>query len=98
MSLGVQGESTRTLAQAGKDGLAFSLFWMHTKGVGAMGEVHSHQFRPVAQVWLKGEENELSCECGEKLWVIFESPTSPERGRRARFRERLDRFARVHTA
>ena len=60
-----------------------------------MGEVHSHQFRPVGQIWLRGEENELCCECGEKLWVIFDDSHSPQRGLRGRFRERLDRFARI---
>jgi hypothetical protein len=66
-----------------------------------MGEVHSHQFRPVGQIWLRGEENELCCECGEKLWVIFEDPQAtrtPRRGLRGRFQERFDRFSRVDTA
>jgi len=62
-----------------------------------MGEVHSHQFRPVGQIWLRGEENELCCECGEKLWVIFDDPQSPQRGLRGRFREQLDRFTRLRT-
>lgn len=63
-----------------------------------MGEVHSHQFRPVGQTWLRGEENELCCECGEKLWVIIEDPQSTQIGSRGRFRERLDRLARVRSA
>ena len=66
-----------------------------------MGEGHSHQFRPVGQIWLRGEENELCCECGEKLWVIFEdshSSSSARRGLRSRFHERFDRFSRVGTA
>jgi hypothetical protein len=62
-----------------------------------MGEVHSHEFRPVGQIWLRGEENELCCERGEKLWVIFDDAQSPQRGLRGRFRERLDRFTRLRT-
>jgi len=45
-----------------------------------MGEVHSHQFRPVGQMRLAGEENELCCECGERLWIIFEDSRTPQRG------------------
>jgi len=78
-----------------------SLSWVHAEGAGAMGEVHSHQFRPVGQTWLWGEENELCCECGERLWVVFEesrSPRAPRRGLRGRFHERFDRISRVDTA
>lgn len=63
-----------------------------------MGEVHSHQFRPVKETWPVGEENEMFCECGERLWIIFEDPQSPRRGLRGRFRERFDRFSRVSTS
>ncbi len=66
-----------------------------------MGEVHSHQYRPVGQTWLWDEENELSCECGERLWVVFESssaPRSPREGLRGRFQQRFNRFSRVDTA
>ena len=63
-----------------------------------MGEVHSHQFRPVGQMRLAGEENELCCECGERLWIIFEDSRAPQRGLRTRFRERFYRFAVIHTA
>lgn len=66
-----------------------------------MGEVHSHQFRPVGEIWLTGQENELSCECGEKLWVIFEDTHSPHAGRRGlrtRFHDRFNRFSGVDTA
>jgi len=62
-----------------------------------MGEVHSHRFRPVGEIWLRGKENELCCECGEQLWVIFDDSQSPQRGVMERFRERFDRFTRVRT-
>ena len=62
-----------------------------------MGEVHSHRFRPVGEIWLRGKENELCCECGEKLWVILDDSQSPQRGVKGRFRERLNRFTRVRT-
>ena len=74
-----------------------SLFWVHAEGAGAMGEVHSHQFRPVKETWLRGEENEMCCECGERLWIIFEDSDSPRRGLSGRFRERFDRFSRLST-
>jgi hypothetical protein len=66
-----------------------------------MGEVHSHQFRPVGEIWFKGQENELCCDCGEKLWVIFEDSRSPHaarRGLRTRFHDRFNRLSRVDTA
>jgi hypothetical protein len=63
-----------------------------------MGEVHSHNFRPVGQFWVRGQEHELCCECGEKLWIIFEDSRSPHRGLTGRFRKRFDRVSRVDTA
>ena len=90
-----------TSCRGGRNRLTFSLFWVHAEGAGTMGEVHSHQFRPVGQTWLWGEENELCCECGERLWVIFEdshSPRTTRRGLRSRFHERFDHFGRVDTA
>ena len=90
-----------SLAHGGENRILFSLFWVCRRRDRAMGEVHSHQFRPVGEIWLKGEENELSFECGEKLWVIFEdshSPNASRRGLRTRFHDGLNRFSRVDTA
>jgi hypothetical protein len=63
-----------------------------------MGDLHSHQFRPVDQTWLWDEENELCCECGERLWIIFEDTQVPHRKSGGRFRRRFNYFSRVDTA
>jgi len=71
---------------------------MHAEGAGAMGELHSHQFRPVEQIWLWDDENELCCECGERLWIVFEDSNLPSRRSRGSFLKRFNHFSRVHTA